>query len=250
MNRSPHRVAGNSSAIAGLLVPMLAFAALPARAAPGDMAGNAALTSDYVWRGSTQSHGDPALQAGARLSGAAGWYASAWASNVRFAPGTGAHAELDLGIGWSGRVGDDWTLDTGLLQYRYPSAAGDLDWTELDATATWKDRCWVSLGWSNEALGSGRRGMYSLIGMKLPVNDRFRIETAAGYYALGDIGGDGRNDSYAHALASVVWTLPAPAHGPALEARVTVHATDSRAERLFGDGFAGNRIEAALQASF
>lgn len=239
-----------TSPIAGLLAPMLACATLPALAAPAETTGNAALTSDYVWRGSTQNHGDLALQAGARVSVAPGWYASAWGSNVRFAPGAGARTELDMGIGWNGRVGDAWTLDAGLLQYRYPSAAVDLDWIEFDAMATWKDRCWVLLGWSNEALGSERRGMYSLVGVKLPVNDRLRFETAAGYYALDDIGGDGRNDSYAHALASAVWTLAAPARGPTLEARVTVHATDSRAERLFGDGFAGNRIEAALQASF
>jgi uncharacterized protein (TIGR02001 family) len=232
------------------VLSMLAFAALPAMAVPVGASVNAALTSDYVWRGSTQSHGDSAFQVGARLAGASGWYGSAWASNVRFAPGTGADTELDIGIGWAGRAGDDWTLDAGLLQYRYPSADVELDWTEFDATATWKDRCWISAGWSNEALGSGSRGTYALVGAKLPVNDRFRFEAAAGYYALGDVGADGRDDSYAHFLASAVWTIASPAQGPVVEARLTAHATDSRAERLFGDDFAGNRIEAALQASF
>lgn len=248
MTRSTFAPGGLLAAAA--LSSMLALAAPPALAVPVDVSGSAAVTSDYVWRGSSQTHGDPAFQVGARLSGASGWYGSAWASNVRFAPGTGAHAELDLGLGWSGHVGDAWTIDAGLLQYRYPSADADLDWTEFDATATWKDRYWITAGWSNRALGSESHGTYALVGAKLPVNDRFRFEAAAGCYALGDVSGDGRNDRYAHVLASAVWTIASPRQGPVVEARLTAHATDSRAERLFGDDFAGNRIEAALQASF
>ena len=49
-------------------------------AAAAAVEGNAALTSDYIWRGSSQSDGDPAAQAGVKLSTANGWYASAWGS--------------------------------------------------------------------------------------------------------------------------------------------------------------------------
>ncbi len=45
--------------------------------------GSAALTSDYVWRGSSQSDGDPAVQAGAKVSIPSGWYASVWAPTFR-----------------------------------------------------------------------------------------------------------------------------------------------------------------------
>jgi hypothetical protein len=32
--------------------------------------------------------------------------------------------------------------------------------------------------------------------------------------------------------------------------RITAHGTDSNAKRIFGDEYAGARVEAALQASF
>ncbi|HPW14053.1 MAG TPA: TorF family putative porin, partial [Thermomonas sp.] len=71
---------------------------LAADASAADLSGNATLTTDYVWRGSTQTQGDPAVQAGFKVSGASGLYASAWGSNVKFAPETHASSELDFTI--------------------------------------------------------------------------------------------------------------------------------------------------------
>ncbi len=210
-----------------------------------EVGGNAALTTDYVWRGSTQTHGDPAVQAGARVSGEAGFYGAVWASNVEFAPETHASSEFDFTVGWAHALGDDWAVDVNVLRYQYPSTTVDLDWTELDGTLTWKDDYWASLGWSNEALGFDATGVYGQLGARFPVDDRFRFEAAVGYYDLKDLDGDGRDDGYAHGLVSAVWAFKAP-----FEARLTAHATDSKARDFFGEDFAGTRMEAALQASF
>ena len=63
-------------------------------AAAAAVEGTATLTSDYVWRGSSQSDGDPAVQAGLKLSAGTGWYASAWGSGVSFRPDNGARVEV------------------------------------------------------------------------------------------------------------------------------------------------------------
>ena len=68
------------------------------------VSGNAALTSDYVWRGSSQTREEPAVQAGLKYAHPSGLYASVWGSNVRFKPYNGAHSEFDLAAGWSGKV--------------------------------------------------------------------------------------------------------------------------------------------------
>lgn len=212
-----------------------------ATAHAADLTGNATLTSDYVWRGSTQTQGDPAVQAGFRLAGASGFYGSAWASNVRFAPGTGASTEFDFSAGWAGKLSDDWALDVNVLRYQYPSTAVDLNWTEVDGTLTYAGNYWLSLGYSPEALGSSDRGLYAQVGAKFPIRERFRIEAAAGHYFLHDVYGK----SYSHAQLSAIWTMQGP-----LELRLTAHATDSNAEDIFGAQFAGGRFEAAVQASF
>lgn len=220
------------------------------RADAAELSGNAALTSDYIWRGSTQTHGDPAVQVGFKIAGDSGLYGAAWASNVEFAPETHASSEFDFTLGWGRSLGADWAIDVNVLHYAYPSTTSDLDWTELNGTVTWKGSYWASLGYSNEALGYGDSGIYGLVGVKWPLNDRLRFEAIAAYYDLKDLDGDHRDDSYAHGSLGALWALTAVGSKPAVEARFTAHATSSRAEDFFGDEFAGSRVEAALQASF
>lgn len=217
-----------------------------ARAEAATLTGNAALTTDYVWRGSTQTQGDPAAQAGFKFARDSGFYGSVWGSNVEFAPATQASSELDFTLGWADKLSEDWALDVNVLHYRYPSTTVDLNWTELNGALIYADTYWLSLGYSNEALGSRDRGVYTQLGAKFPISDRVRLEAAAGYYWLDEV----YDQSYAHAQLSAVWAIKAPASDNHVELRLTAHATDSVAEKIFGDDYAGDRIEAALQASF
>ena len=217
---------------------LVSFASTAAQAV--EIAGNAAITTDYVWRGTTQTQGDPAVQAGAKLSGESGWYGAIWGASVEFAPETRASSELDFVAGWAGPLSADWGLDVSLTHYRYPSTTVDLDWTELAATATWRRNYWLQVACSSDTLATDEAGIYAQLGARLPLADSIRLEAAAGYYWLDDAYGD----SYAHAQLGGVWAFKAP-----FEFRVTVHDTDSSAKRLFPD-LAGSRVEAALQASF
>lgn len=205
--------------------------------------GSATLTTDYVWRGSTQSDGDPAAQAGFKLSGDDGLYAAVWGSGVRFAPGLDAHTELDFTVGWGRSLSDDWAVDVNVLRYHYPGTTVDLDWTELNGTVTWRNNYWVSAGWSNEALGYDHSGLYTQLGARFPLNERFRFEAMLSHYFLSrDV--VARN-GYTHAQVNAIWMFHAP-----FELRLSGHATDDHAKAIFGDDYAGSRVEAALQASF
>ncbi len=222
--------------------------ACAAQARASDLSGNAAITTDYVWRGSTQSSGDPAVQAGFRVAGESGLYASIWGSNVRFAPGSDAHAEFDYTVGWGKSLNDDWALDVNVLRYQYPSTAVDLDWTELNATATYKGTTWASVGHSNEALGYDASGTYAQLGAKFPVNDAFRVEASLAHYVLDDA--VVAENGYTHGQVSAIWAFKAQAPGKHVELRLSAHATDADAKRIFGGDYAGSRFEAALQAFF
>ncbi len=205
--------------------------------------GNVTLTSDYVWRGSTQSQGDQAAQAGFKVSGDSGIYASVWGSSVEFAPEVEASTELDFTVGWSHALDDDVTLDFNVLRYQYPATRVDLNWTELNGSLTYKNNYWLSAGWSNEALGYDHSGLYTQLGARYPLSDRFRFEAMVSHYFLSKAVVAAR--AYTHAQANAVWTIHAP-----FELRLSAHATDSHAKAIFGDDFAGSRMEAALQASF
>lgn len=235
---SPHQTARRRHLPRAALLLCLGAAAPLANA--NTLSGNLTLTSDYVWRGTTQTQGDFAAQAGLKWAADNGLYASAWGSNVEFAPQTHASSELDLVLGWGGNVSEEWALDANLTHYRYPATTVDLDWTELNGTLTFKQDYWLQLGWSNDVMASDQTGTYAQLGARLPLGERVRLEAALGHYWLDDAYGD----SYTHGQLGVVWAIRAP-----LELRITAHDTDHAAERLF-PGLAGSRVEAALQASF
>lgn len=95
-----------------------------------DISGNIALTSDYRFRGISQSDENAAVQGGFDVSFEPGFYLGTWASSVDFGDGndTGSYgtAEFDHYVGWKGPVGDtDFGVDVGYVYYNYPGDTVD-----------------------------------------------------------------------------------------------------------------------------
>ena len=122
------------SIIAAAGIMGLAFCGT-ARAQTPDISANVAVTSDYVFRGISQTLEDPAIQAGVDLSQGS-FYAGAWASNVDFGDGE-TDAEIDLYAGVRPEfAGFNW--DFGVVGYLYTSQpdGADYDYVELKAAAS------------------------------------------------------------------------------------------------------------------
>ena len=122
-----------SAATAALLLVVAPGAAF---AQSADWAVNAAVGSDYVFRGVSQTEEDPAISAGVDLT-AGSFYAGAWASNVSFVGDDDTNAEVDLYGGFRTEpVG--WNMDLGVVGYFYTSQpnGADYDYVELKAAAS------------------------------------------------------------------------------------------------------------------
>lgn len=97
------------------------------------ISGSATLTSDYRFRGVSQSDEGMAVQGGFTIAHDSGFYAGAWGSNLAgWGTFGGANMELDLIAGFKFPVGEG-TLDTGVTWYMYPSGADETDFAELYA---------------------------------------------------------------------------------------------------------------------
>lgn len=94
--------------------------ALPSYAADG-LSFNAALTSDYRYRGISQTRLKPALSGGADYV-AGGFYAGIWASTIKWVKDSGGDGslEVDLYGGYKGEISKDFAYDVGVLTYQYP----------------------------------------------------------------------------------------------------------------------------------
>ncbi|ESQ77008.1 TorF family putative porin [Asticcacaulis sp. YBE204] len=109
-----------------------ALLAAGAASAEGTFSYNIAATTDYVFRGISQTNEDPAIQGGIDYTNGI-FYAGTWASNVDF--GSKADYELDLYAGVKPTVGK-FSFDLGVLYYAYPQE-DDLNATELKAAVTY-----------------------------------------------------------------------------------------------------------------
>lgn len=85
---------------------------------------NAALTTEYRYRGLSQTRFDPALQGGADYThNPSGFYAGTWLSTIKWTKDLGGdgNVEVDLYAGKRGQLSEAISYDVGGLYYWYPS---------------------------------------------------------------------------------------------------------------------------------
>ena len=84
---------------------------------------NISLTTDYRYRGISQTRLKPALQGGADYALPGGFYIGTWASTIKWIKDFGgdANVEIDVYGGYKGEIQKDLGFDVGVLTYQYPS---------------------------------------------------------------------------------------------------------------------------------
>jgi len=130
--------------------------------------GNIAVTSDYVFRGLTQTWRGIAVQGGGDLALKDGFALGFWGSGISDKTYPGAALELDLYASYGATINDDWSWRAGLYSYLYPKgnldnvglAARSFNTLEANGALTWK---WLTLKYSRA------------------LTDYFGIDTEQGY---------------------------------------------------------------------
>ena len=113
--------------LSGLMTSVAMAADAPA--SPHTVAYNVGLTSDYIFRGISQTQNDPALSGGVDYSHASGLYAGTWVSQQKWVKTGGTNAandpyktssdwEMDFYAGYKGSA-DKISYDIGLIRYFY-----------------------------------------------------------------------------------------------------------------------------------
>ena len=164
MRKTPLKAAGRNDALFGIAcivgITALGFCGkVAAQDVSGPrISGNVAVSSDYVFRGVSQTLEDPAISAGVDLTHRR-FYAGAWASNVDFGDGD-TNAEIDAYVGYRPEAAG-FAMDFGVVGYFYTSQpdGADYDYVELKAAASravgpatlgaavyYSPDCWKSAG--------------------------------------------------------------------------------------------------------
>lgn len=127
-----------------LCVPALAQA--QAAESPHSFSANVGLFSEYIFRGTAQTAGKPAVQGGFDYGHASGLYAGTWASNISWLEDFGSYTrsslEWDFYGGYKGNFGkSDFTFDAGTIYYYFPGNANP----GVTKANTWE--IYGALGW-------------------------------------------------------------------------------------------------------
>lgn len=162
--------------------------------AESPLTANIGVTSNYIWRGVTQSTDLAAVSGGIDYAHASGAYVGTWVSNL-----SGNQYEQDLYVGYgfgAGPVG----LDVGYIKYMYPvGATAQLDFDELYVNASFNMfTAGVALTMNKEA-GGAEDDMYMYVGAEFEVKEGLTLGLTYGDY---DIDGGSASD-YSHMKVSL-----------------------------------------------
>lgn len=110
------------------------------------LTGNVAVTSDYLFRGLSQTWGHPAIQGGADLSLDNGFSAGTWASSVSDNSYPNGSMEWDVYASYGRAITGDWSWRAGIYGYLYPGAqlrqpgmhSRSFDTAEANVAISWK----------------------------------------------------------------------------------------------------------------
>lgn len=158
--------------------------------AASNLSWNLSVTSDYVFRGITQTDFDPALQGGLDYAfGDSGWYVGAWASNVDFASSDGPDIELDTYVGYGTSLSDEWTVDAHAVRYTYigeQNSYGNIDYNEFFIGTTYNEMLTFTLAYAPDYANADISSLYFSVGGSWEVGNDFSLNAGVGHSKFSD----------------------------------------------------------------
>lgn len=171
----------HSAAAAALATGLIGLAAPASAQSDINVAFNAGVVSDYVFRGFSQTGEDPAIQGGVDLTSGS-FYAGGWASNVDF--GDDTDAEFDIYGGYRTEAAG-FALDFGVIGYLYvgqPDGA-DYNYAEFKAAASravGPATIGAAVYYSPDFFGADEAATYAEINGAFSPADKWTISGAVG----------------------------------------------------------------------
>lgn len=149
-----------------------------------ELSGDITFTSDYAFRGISQTDEAPAIQGGLTLSDESGFYVSVWGSSVDF--GGQGTLEFDVMLGWSGALNEDWSVDVGVMRYGYPNTefAGS-NFYELYGSLSYEDFTF-GLAYSDDYYANAGTYFYLYGGYSYALTDNLALDLHVGQNEYDD----------------------------------------------------------------
>jgi uncharacterized protein (TIGR02001 family) len=221
------------------------LAALPAMGETREpvIGGTVGISSDYVFRGVSQTLGYPALQASLDVSLPSGFYGYLWGSNVEFetddGSDDGASFEINVAAGYAREITDTLSFEVEYVRYLFPSTAPgvDYDYDELTTVLHFDERISAAVGLTNNVDGTGEPSQFYAVCADFGLADDTNLSLEFGYNDL--------TTAYGHAYSYSKTTVSRDFDRAALA--IAYVDTYGAADKIFGDQVTRSRFVLSLQ---
>jgi uncharacterized protein (TIGR02001 family) len=178
--------------------------------------GDLAVTSDYIYRGLSESNGHAAVQADlhADLNGT---FLGAWASTRDHTLDPYADYDVEVYLGHRFALAGSWSATLDVRSHYFvggPQGEGSADYQQATASVSYLDRWTVSIGaipnavhyWFEERVGRSLAWFAETSGQWLVLGEGFFLTAGAGYYQADGTGPRiRRSGGYAYGDAGVAF---------------------------------------------
>lgn len=212
-----------------LSLPMAAFAQEAEEEETPLINWSIAATSDYVWRGVSQSGEDPTGQVGLTFNIPGGFYAGGWGSGVDFGDGD-PKFEVDYFVGYNVDFSDSVNFDVMVNRYTYPGAS-ELNFNELITKTTFAETYSLTAAYSNDFGGSDTDAVYVAGGASFGLPKDFSLDLSVGRSMFDDAYSDDYTD----------WSIGVSKSVGMFTTSLGYYGTDGSGRDVFGE-VADNRL--------
>jgi uncharacterized protein (TIGR02001 family) len=182
-----------STVLGATALGLVSMTATPASAQIEGLSANAAVTTNYIFRGISQSGANPAVQAGLDYAfGDTGLAIGTWASSIDFGQVDGSDAapmEWDIYGSYTLAITDAFSLVAGGIAYIYPSTAtgAQFNWFEVYGGASYNFGVAAVSGrvyYSPDYVNLSTHQFYYTGGVSVPVLDWLALNANIGFTDL------------------------------------------------------------------
>jgi uncharacterized protein (TIGR02001 family) len=211
--------------------------------------GDISYTSDYIFRGISESGGHSAGQLDLHLASSEGTFIGVFATSLGRLNGFGWDAELDTYLGHRFDLSASWSTTVTLTDYVYlgGNVPTSNDYQELSLAVSYLDRCTLTVTASPNTVRYeqeyllGRYASYNAdVATQLPLAGRLFATAGAGYYTVAGPMGTG----YVYGNAGFAYEFKD------LRLDVGLYGTAKHEQPLYPYGRAANRLAATLSYHF
>jgi len=209
-------------------ITMAAMLASSGLASAGDIEANVTLSTDYVFRGFSQTNEDPAISGGLDYGFEGGFYVGTWLSNVNFGEGSNTSTEIDLYAGYGFDVSENVALDFSYVYFVYPGETDSLNYSEFVASVSFSDLSF-GLVYSPDYFGSDSDAFVLNADYSLSLNDAWGLDFHVGYTTTDEDGIAVEGDDY------IDYSVALTTSGAGVDFALTFFGTDVDDNELADD---------------